>query len=271
VTLDAAARHAQGQWPDVRVDAAEFVPFLLARLPEGVSREALAALSIDELYLAFACLRGDPAALAIFDEKYLGQVGAFIAHIDRSPAFADEVRQRLRDKLLVGRANDDAGEPALAAYRGRGGLGGFVRISALRIALNLRRHDRRTTAREQAASLPELGVGANPELAYLRDQYREVFADALRAAVAELSDRDRTILRLYHADGLALEALGALYRVHLSTVSRWLLSARERIGEETLRRVREQLRVGVSDAESIAALVMSQLDVSLVRLFRDAR
>jgi hypothetical protein len=32
----------------------------------------------------------------------LGEVGAFVSGVDRSPAFVDEVRQTLRDKLFAG-------------------------------------------------------------------------------------------------------------------------------------------------------------------------
>jgi RNA polymerase sigma-70 factor (ECF subfamily) len=78
-------------------------------------------------------------------------------------------------------------------------------------------------------------------------------------------------MRLYHGEGLALEALAALYRVHLSTVSRWLTCAREQIAEATLRHLRERLGVGPSEAESIAGLVLKQLDVSLLRYLHDAR
>ncbi|WP_394833013.1 sigma-70 family RNA polymerase sigma factor [Pendulispora rubella] len=223
----------------------------------------------DDLQLASACLGGDRSALATFERAHLREIGAFVAHIDRAPAFADEVRQVLRASLLV--AGQDGHEPGLAGYRGRGSLGGFVRVAAVRTALNLKRQARRASAREEAAGTEGLAAASvSPELAYAREQYREAFGEALRATIAELSARDRTLLRLYHAEGVALEALAALYRVHLSTVSRWLTCAREQLSEATLRRLRERLRVGPSDAESIAALLMSQLDVSLVRLFREA-
>jgi RNA polymerase sigma-70 factor (ECF subfamily) len=143
-----------------------------------------------------------------------------IAGVERAPAFADEVRQELRDKLFT----SPDGEPKIAEYTGRGALGGWVRVSALRIALNLRRSAKRAAAvNERAASMEEaLMSGSSPELAYLKERYRAVFTEALEAAVASLSDRDRALLRLYHVDGLSLEAMAALYRVHLSTVSRWL-------------------------------------------------
>ena len=112
---------------------------------------------------------------------------------------------------------------------------------------------------------------SSPELAYLKERYRAAFTEALEAAVAGLSDRDRALLRLYHVDELSLEAVAALYRVHLSTVSRWLTCARESVAGATSSHLRERLGVGRSDVDSIAALLMSQLDVSLTRLLGGPR
>lgn len=261
-------RRAQARWPGLAVDAAEFGAYLAERLPdEAPARASIEASHSDDLYLAFACSRGDKAALLAFDRAFLGEVGAYVAAVDRSPVFVDEVRQALRDKLFAG----SGGEAKITEYTGRGALGGWVRVAAMRIALNMRRSDQRAAAAGKASMEGELGAGLSPELAYLQERYREAFADALRGAVADLSDRDRTLLRLYHVEGLSLEPMAALYRVHLSTVSRWLTCAREQVAEATSRRLREHLGVGRSDVESIAALVVSQIDVSLTRLLGGGR
>ena len=262
-------QRAQERWPGLAVDASAFVRYLAQRLPDDTPlEEALEATHTDDLYLAFACVAGDEAALRAFERAFLGEVSAFIASVDRSPAFADEVRQELRNKLFASLG----GEPKIAEYTGRGALGGWVRVSALRIALNLRRSAQRAAAADQRASMEEaLTSGASPELAYFKERYRAVFTEALEAAIAGLSDRDRALLRLYHVDGLSLEAMAALYRVHLSTVSRWLTCARESVADATSSHLRARLGVGRSDVDSIAALLMSQLDVSLTRLLGGPR
>ena len=59
------------------------------------------------------------------------------------------MRQRLRERLFVG----SDGEPArLASYSGRGPLGTWVRIAAIRLALNLRRSERDASLRADATS-----------------------------------------------------------------------------------------------------------------------
>jgi RNA polymerase sigma-70 factor (ECF subfamily) len=137
--------------------------------------------------------------------------------------------------------------------------------------LNLQRSTRRRAIHERGGASLDSDIPPTPELAHLRELYREPFAEALRSALAGLSDRDRALMRLYHAEGVALEALAALYRVHLSTVSRWLACAREQVAETTLRHLRERLDVGATDAGSIAGLVLKQLDVSLFRYLGDGR
>jgi RNA polymerase sigma-70 factor (ECF subfamily) len=58
-----------------------------------------------------------------------------ISHIDPSPDFADEVVQVLLERLLVSRPGE---APTIADYSGRGALGGWLRIVAVRTCYNLR-------------------------------------------------------------------------------------------------------------------------------------
>jgi len=255
--------NARQKWPRLDHDDIGFGRYLADRLPHRQPvHEAICAIATDDLYLAFGCYKGDASALAAFEKTFLSAVGTFIVRIDTAPAFVDEVRQALRERLLA----RTSGEPGISAYSGRGPLGGWVRVAALRTALNLQRGERRAESLEEAAGALGVQAPLNPELAFLSEQSRGAFAQALQEAIAQLSDRDRTLLRLYHSEGLALEALGALYRVHLSTVSRWLACAREQVAEKTIRGLREALRIGPTDAQSLAAQLLSQLDVSIWRL-----
>src|SRR5262245_17684574 len=252
-------RLGQERWPGVRLDPSALGEHLAAL----GSQTAPGSHAIADLVLAAASLRGDPAALGHLEREILRPVGAYIASVDTSPELADEVRQALRVRLLGG-----AGQPpALASYRGESGLGGWVRVAALRIALNLRRGERTQASAERRSEDP-LATRLAPELAHLQARYREPFTRALEEVLEALGDRDRALLRLYHAEELPLEQIGALYRVHLSTVSRWLTRARQSVADRTMELLRERLEIGATDAESIARLVMSQLDVSLLRLLR---
>nr|WP_277991504.1 sigma-70 family RNA polymerase sigma factor [Corallococcus macrosporus] len=250
----------------MEVEPREFVVFVAERLTSPPA--LLAALAGDspalsELYLTFGCLRHQRAALQFFEDGYLREVGAFVSGVDRSPAFVAEVRQLLREKLFTA---EPGSEPKIAEFTGGGALGGWVRVAALRIALNLKRSEARADAVAQDSMETAFGEQLGPELDHLRSRYREAFTEAVRAALGQVSDRDRTLMRLYHVEALSLEAIAALYRVHMSTISRWLSRAREQVAETTTRQLCERLGVGASSVDSIAALVVSQVDLSLTRL-----
>ncbi|WP_223645493.1 hypothetical protein [Corallococcus sp. EGB] len=72
-------------------------------------------------------------------------------------------------------------------------------------------------------------------------------------------------------EALSLEAIAALYRVPMSTVSRWLSRTREQVAEATTRQLCERLGVSAASVDSIAARVLSQVDLSLARLLGPAR
>jgi RNA polymerase sigma-70 factor (ECF subfamily) len=261
--LSRALADARARRPTVSVDDVAIVRAIAEHAaPDGDPAAAVAALHTGDLLLASARLAGDRTALAIFDETFMPGVREAVRTIDPSPAFGDEIVQRLRERLLVA-AGD--GPARLAEYSGRGALAAWLRVAAIRTALNARRADHRYVAAE---GLDRIAGGANPELEVLRRTYRQEFADAFRESVRALEDRERAILRLSVVDGLDQAALAALYRVSVSTISRWLARARDRIAEDTERRLRSRLRLTSSEFDSLAALVVSQLDVSLASQLR---
>ena len=68
--------------------------------------------------------------------------------------------------------------------------------------------------------------------------------------------------------GLTVEAIGKVYGVSHSTVSRWLAKAREAVIPETQRVLRDEMRLSPAEFDSVAGLVVSQLDLSVSRLLR---
>ena len=81
--------------------------------------------------------------------------------------------------------------------------------------------------------------------------------------MAALPARDRLLLRLQYVDALDITAIGALYRMHRSTVVRWRASVRRELFEGTRRRLRESVAVTDSEFDSLLRVVRSQMYVSL--------
>jgi RNA polymerase sigma-70 factor, ECF subfamily len=258
--LAARAHGAHG----VHVDEQVFTRYLAARLPAEASPDQLAALHADDLYLACACATGVPGALEAFDRRFLGNdLDRALSRISTAGPVVEEVRQQLRVKLFVG----ERGRPGkITDYTGRGPLGGWVRVAAVRTALNLvTRQGPDTPATEEGE--PLLGV-ADPETEYLKTQHRAEFEQAFRLALTTLSIEQRQLLRLHYVDGLTLAQIGRLRQVHESTISRRLLAARDQLLGETRRALSTQLHLGQAEVDSLMGRVMSRADVTLSTLFR---
>jgi RNA polymerase sigma-70 factor (ECF subfamily) len=251
-------------WPGVKVAPEVFE----AHVSAAADSPDWSALRLEDLYLACACAQKDPRAIAAFEAKYLPEVPSYIGQIERSPAFVDEVKQQLREKLFVPGVAEGA-RPKICEYTGKGPLGAWVRVVAVRIALNLRRRPKPTVDAEGEGSPPLRSPNLDPELDYLKTKYKSEFREAFQATLAALSGDERSVLKMHYIDGLNIDEIGRAYRVHRSTVARWLASSREKIMDETKQRLTERLKIGGSEVESLLGLVQSQLDVSIYRFLKN--
>ena len=265
---DPADEHWQAgrlAWPGVSLPFAIYARHLYERLPEGTtySCAGLAQLECVDLYLTCACVYRAPHALETLDAVFLAQVSHFVRRVDPSPAFADEVRQLLREKLFVG---DGERSAKIGEYSGRGALLAWLRVAALRTALNLRR-DRGLVIDETRA--PEaVGDLHDPELDVIKERYRELFDRAVLDSFAELSTDHRSVMRLSLVAGLTTAEIGRMFQVNQSTVVRWLAAARAQVRERTRERLQELLQLSASEFESLVGLMLSRMDVNLSSALR---
>src|SRR5438128_2172894 len=85
-------------------------------------------------------------------------------------------------------------------------------------------------ARQLAASCSGLDV-EDPELGRLKEHYAADFRLAVRGGIAALGRRERTLLRQHFIDGVSLDQLAVLHRVHRATIARWIAQARRTLLE----------------------------------------
>ena len=263
--LAGLVRAAREDWPVVDMDAGAFLAYVAERLPStGEAHEVLASLRAGELFLAFACVRGDARALEALDAHVLSQVGTWLPR--EAPSLVDELRQVLRQRLLV---PVEGAAPKLAAYSGRGPLGQWVRAVALRLHIDQQRAAPRERPMEEAPVALAERLGADPELAFIRERHQADFRVAFRAALGRLEARERNLLRLHHVHGQSMDAVSATYQAPRSTVARWIARARERLLALTREELTARLRLSPDELDSLLRLVGSQLDVSLRLLMAD--
>lgn len=263
-SLRQAFADAARAYADVSVDTVSFARHLGGLLqPADDLLAGLAALRIDDLWLCFACASGASGGIATFETQILARLDAAIAGAGASPERIDEVKQRLREKLFV----DHPERPAkIAAYHGRGSLRNWVRVIAVREALALLERDHRVVEPDDDALEASLEIDRDPELAFLKGHYRTEFSRSFADALAAMTSRDRTVLRLQHVDRLTLDQTAAVLNVHRATIARW----NARIREELLIRTRDslgrRLKIDAGEFESIMRLIQSNLEVSVRRL-----
>jgi RNA polymerase sigma-70 factor, ECF subfamily len=248
-----AAQHA---WPEVEVPPDVVMSRLRAHHGDAPDLESI---YLADFHLACACALGQPKALALFDQQFLSQVGRFVAHMRPSAAQVDELRQMLRERLLV---SAEGGRPRIAEYSGRGSLASWLRVAAVRMAIDLSRQKGQASY-ELDEERDEPGGHRDPELSYVRERYRALFEEAFRKSVALLNAEQRNLLRMHFLDGLTLDQLASFFEVNRTTITRRIVAAREAILDEVRRRVGEHLSLNAADVQSLLAAVRSHLDLSL--------
>jgi RNA polymerase sigma-70 factor (ECF subfamily) len=255
--LEALIQAARAAWPGVALAAEAFVAHLAARWPASASLDQwLSAVHASDLYLACACADGSMAAIAAFDQAHLGAVSDFLARSKPDEAFVEDVRQSLREKLFVGAARK------IDEYSGRGSLGGWVRALSVHTAIDLRRR-RGERVPDLRAEQP---AAIDPELGYLVERYRGEVEEAFRHALAMLGQEPRTLVRMHFVDGVTLDELARLKKVHRATIARHLAAARRAILDEFRKHLSERYSLSTQELTSLVGMVRSQLHVSIARL-----
>src|SRR4051794_9235042 len=123
---------ARTAYPEFGVNPDAFAAHLYAKAGDDPG-----AVNVEDLYLAFASAHGDRNALALIEQRHLAQIGRFIAHLRMQPSFVDEVRQQVRERILIGTATAGPRVAKILDYSGRGPLGAWIRVTAMRQALDL--------------------------------------------------------------------------------------------------------------------------------------
>lgn len=262
---------ARAQWPTVALPAELFVAYLAKRLPEPTSQEALepllAQLSLAELYLTCACVRGIPSSIELFERHYLARLPGLLRGPKQPEAMLDDVCQLTRMKLLVSTSEEG---PKLAEYTGRGALMSWVRVTAVRIAIKQQAREKPAPEEEAESVLSALSApGVDAELDLIKRRHREALRRAAREAFSVLSDHERHLFRLHFVDQLSMYELASLFRVNQSTISRWLKNARQGIYEETRRLLQARLGLSSRDFESFLSVLDSQFDLGISQLLRE--
>jgi RNA polymerase sigma-70 factor, ECF subfamily len=255
-------------WSEFTVDAKDVVVFVARQVTEDLADAALDGLRPADLYLACACAKQVPAAINAFDRDYMKEVDIALARMRIGPPRLADVKQLVRQRLFVG--GGTAGAPTSAGkigeYGGRGDLRRWVRSVAVRTCLNDLRKGKREILVDDDHLIAQHAVSADdPEVEYMKRTYATQFKAAFAESLSSLGAREQTLLRYHHVDGLNIDEIGAIYRVHRVTAFRWLEKAKELLVRGTLDILRGRLKLPASELDSVLRMIRSQIHLSIVR------
>ncbi len=242
----------------------------LASFAEAVERHARGDVAAfvetaraEDLALAHQCARGEPAALAAFEQLYFGEIDRALLKVRRGKLDREDFAQRIRERLFVATAERS---PRIADYSGQGDLRAWFRVAVTRTMINESQRPNRDapTEDEELAAMPH--GAADPELDLLRRKYTAEFRAAFTRALAALDPRDRAILGYVVVEKLGIDALAEVYDIHRATAARWVQRAREGLVAGVRADLAATLRVPTGEMESILRLVADDVDISVRRL-----
>lgn len=263
--LGEAWRAARLAWPDLDVPPEAFAAYLAARVPAASAPPAAAirGLRAADLYFVCACVRRDPRALATFETRYAAEIERALDRLNVTPLVADDIKGRLRERLLFPAEGERS---PLATYSGRGELGMWLRSITVRDFFKSQAPPGGAPLELEALNVAV--PGGDPELSHLKATFAAEFKAAFARAFGALAPRGRNLLRQHLLDGLSVDDLGALYRVHRATAARWVARTRETLIENVRRELSASPHWNGDEFESLMRLARSQLDVSLTRLLQ---
>jgi RNA polymerase sigma-70 factor (ECF subfamily) len=255
-------------WPDLPLDAKVLVEFTARHLTADLADAALDGLRPADLYLACACAQGSTAAINAFDRDYMREVEIALARMRIAAPRVADVKQLVRQRLFVG--GGTAGAPTSAGkiseYGGRGDLRRWVRSVAVRTCLNDLRKGKREILVDDDHLIAQHAISQDdPEVEYMKRTYSNEFKAAFSEALTQLGPREQTLLRYHHVDGLNIDEIGAIYRVHRVTAFRWIEKAKEQLVKATLDTLRTRLKLPADELDSVLRLIRSQIHLSIVR------
>lgn len=196
----------------------DFVAFVRERMAaraDAAAEARVTSLSLDDLYLATACARGDEDAWREFRDRHFAFIGDFSRRFLPADAAED-----LRDQLIA----DLWQRRRLDRYDGWSSLRTWLGALVTHAAINERRSRQRAgTLIAAPAHEPRVQVDREDEAA------RREFAGRVDRAIAALDDDHKLLLLLYYEQGLTLEQMSTVLNASKATLSRRLAGTRERL------------------------------------------
>jgi RNA polymerase sigma-70 factor (ECF subfamily) len=263
VTLCQAAHQ---QYPRLAIDDRELVAVIASHaaqnLPSSKTKPkssapnpieaCLARCHAADLALAIMACRGVESAIAEIEHTYRLTIDSTCRRFAGGAHTAEDLKQLLRAKLFF------ADTPKLADYAGQGLLEDWLRVTAVRVFLDLGKRKK------------ERGRDVDPTgdlvLDLVKSEHREAVATALHEAAQQLDPGDRHLLRQHVVADLSVDQLGAVLGIDPAIAATRIARARAQIVAFVRRELARRLALDPHELEDVVDRVTSRLDVSIKTL-----
>jgi RNA polymerase sigma-70 factor (ECF subfamily) len=229
--------------------------------PDDTLPDVLEQLHVGDLALAFACARGNTAAIVAFERLYFSDLERAWRGRAIDAQDLDDTKQILRARLFV---EGDA-PPKILGYAGRGTLRGWMRAVIAHQMMNTWRGAREVPSEDRFfAALPS--SDDDVETARMKSLYKGAFREAFLAAIAGLAPSSRNLLRYRFAENLSVQQIAVIYGIHRETAGIKLAQARSELEAAIRAELVGRLRVSEPELASVLRLALSQIDITLARV-----
>jgi RNA polymerase sigma-70 factor len=221
--------------------------------------EAIPSLPASDLFLAYCAGSGDSAGLERLFSQFRASLKKEALSIVADAALAEEVAHDVLTYLTVAQPGESA---RLLQYAGRCTLEYWLRVAVMHEAVKRTRGAARTPL-EDSIELPEAKTGGELEL--IQREYQDDLRAALKESVQELSTEDRVLLGLYVNERMTMAALGRMYQLDRSSISRRLAMVRRTVLNRTRRKLAGRLRLPWSEVSSLIRILKTSLSGSWLK------
>ncbi len=238
-------------------------------------------LRADDLCLVLACERGDETAWNDLVATQDKTVKAAAWKISPKAEDADDLASSIWAELYGLKHDKDGNlKSKLSYYSGRGSLGGWLRAIVAQLAIDQFRKTSKfvqveearefeNLANESSEKTENLAVVAhtdNPEDIFGEKQMARDVSKALGAAIQELGDEDRLLLKLYYFDDLKLKEIGQMLGFHEATASRKVVRIQTEIRKSVEKILQNQHHWSEEEVKRYLSETASKLGISLEKL-----
>jgi RNA polymerase sigma-70 factor (ECF subfamily) len=245
-------------------------------------KEFVDSLRADDLCLIIACEKGDETAWGDLVLNFDSSVKSAAYKFAKNKEDAEDLAGSIWAELHGLRVDKEGKKKSkLAYYSGKGSLAGWLRAVTNQLAIDQFRKMKRIVQTEDDREFENLAQESsentdyktvvskteNPEDIYSETEANKDVVAALQAAIADLDDEDRLMIKLYYFEDLKLKDIAATFGFHEATASRKLVRIQNAIRKSVEKTLKEKHGWNETEVKKYLSETAEKLGINLEKMF----